>query len=328
MNQILFTNNDNNYNKGKTNKVIVIFCILLIVVALAIIILNAFVWKNKKIQGNFLVPEIEITREDEETTEITIKAFCEDGLEYVKYIWNDEKENTVKLNGSTNFERIIEIPNKQKNTLKVEAVSINGVKMEKTEEYSLDIDNNKPEITSISIVDSKLYINATDDNGIAYLKYQWENEQEVIVNPDEENNKEINVEIDIKRGTYKLIVKVFDISGNKEELSKLITGVNEPEIKVIRYGGTVHVAVTHDMSFKQIEYIINDNYYVYDQNFSGYDDEKTTIEFDFPLKEGENIVQVIAYSLEFVSNEVEDEDDLTNYASKMFTGKCTYEVEN
>ena len=326
MNQMLFTNNDNNnYNKTDTQTIIVIFCIAIIIIALAIIAIKVFALKDNK-QGNFAIPEIAITRENDETREVTIKTNCEDGISYIVYTWNEEQENKVNLNGTTNFERIIDIPENPNNTLKVTVVSAKGAKNEKIEEFNLDIDSQKPKIDSITIVDSKLQIKASDDNGIAYLKYQWEDEQEVTVNANEENNKELTVEIDIKRGTYKLIIKVFDISGNKEELSKLITGVNEPEIKVIRYGGIVRITVTHDMGFKRIEYIINNDVYVYDENYSKYDKNKTTIELDFPIQEGENLVQVTAYSLEKLSEDVEDEDNLENYSSKTFTGKCTYEI--
>lgn len=329
MNQILYTNNNNNYNynKTETKKVIVIFCIVLILVALTIIALKLMFFKDKKGQGEGQTPELSIAREDEESIEITIKASCEDGLDYIIYAWNDEKDNKVNLNGSTNFERIIDMPENSNNTLKVEIVSTKGVKTEKIEEFNLGIENNKPQIESFAIIDSKLKIKISDDNGIAYLKYQWENEEEVTITADEEDNKELEVEIDIKRGTYKLVIKVFDISGNKEEVSKLITGVNEPEIKVIRYGEIVRVTVSHDMGFKKIEYAINDDLYVYDNNYSGYNEDETKIELEFPIKEGENIVQITAYSLELLSNEVEDEDDITNYASKMFIGKCTYEIE-
>ena len=85
----------------------------------------------------------------------------------------------------------------------------------------------------------------------------------------------------------------------------------------------VNISVTHDMGFKKIEFIINNDVYVYDENFSKYDKNKTEVEFDFPLKEGENKVQVNAYSLEKVSEN--EGETLENYAFKKFTGKCTYE---
>lgn len=323
MNQILFTNNNNNnYNKVDTKKVITIFAIAIILVAVIIVAIKVYgIYQEKKNAASDVVPEIVITSNN--TKEATIKVTCEEGIQYLVYTWNDEDENRVNLNGSTSFERIVEMPENTINTLKVEAVSINNVKGNKTEVFENSIDNVKPTVDSITIVDKKLNIEVSDNNGIKYLAYKWENEEEVIINADENNNMKMTTEIDIQRGTYKLQIRVVDIYENEEVLSRLITGVNAPEITVIKYGNKVNIAVTHDMGFKKIEFIINNSVYVYDENFSKYDKNKTEVEFDFPLKEGENKVQINAYSLEKMS---EDQGEtLENYAFKRFTGKCTYE---
>ncbi len=325
MNQILFTNNNNkNNNKIDVRTIIVIFSVAIILVAIVITSIKIYgLYKEKKDAANYATPEITVIRQNEEKKEVTIKITCKDGIEYITYIWNDEEENRVNLNGSTTFERIIEMPENSMNTLKIEAKSTNGITGKKTELFEQNIDNTKPIIDSITIVDKKLSIQASDDNGIKYLSYKWENEDEVQIEADENNNKTITTEIDIQRGTYKLTITVIDIYENEETISRLITGVNEPEITVIKYGGTVNISVTHDRGFKKIEFIINNSKYVYDENYSSYDKNETTVEFDFPLKEGENIVQVNAYSLEKLSEE--DIELLDNYAFKRFTGKCTYE---
>ena len=79
------------------------------------------------------------------------------------------------------------------------------------------------------------------------------------------------------------------------------------------------------MGFKRIEYLVNGKLYVYDDNYIEYDNEKTTIELEFPLQEGENLIKVQAYSLEKLSND--EVEDLTNYSTKTFIGKCTYLLE-
>lgn len=325
MNQILFTNNNNNnYNKVDTKKIIKFFCIAVIFVVMVIIAIKLYgMYENKKNKENSAMPEISILRENNESKEITIKATCEEGIEYLIYTWNNENENRVNLNGSKSFERIIEMPNNAMNNLKVEVVSMQGVSNNKTEIFEKNTDNIKPTIDAISIVDKKLQIQISDDRGIDYLIYRWENEGEQRVEANENDNKTMKVELDIQRGTYKLFITVVDIDGNEENLSRLITGVNEPQIKIIKYGGIVNISVTHDRGFKQIEYIINDAKYVYNENFSKYDPNKTTVEFDFPLKEGENKVQVVAYSLERLTDE--EGDELEKYSFKRFTGKCTYE---
>lgn len=326
MNQILFTNNDNNNNnKVDVKKIIVIFSIAIIVVALAIASIKIYGLYQEKVKSkNYATPEIIVIKQ-EETKDVVIKATCKDGISYLVYTWNDEDENRVNLNGSTTFERIIEMPQNQTNTLKVEVVSTNNVNAKKTEIFEGNIDNTKPTIDSISIVDKKLNIQASDDTGIKYLTYKWENEEEVVITADENNNKTISTEVDIQRGTYKLTITVVDIYENEEVLSKLITGVNEPEISVIKYGNIVKISTTHDKGFKKIEYIINNSTYVYDESYSQYDKNKTTVEYSFPLKEGENIIKVRAYSLEKLAEDAGEE--LENYSFKKYAGKCTYEQQ-
>lgn len=319
MNQILSTNNDNNYNKTDTKKIIVIFCIACILIALVIIAV-AIISRNIN-KGEYVIPQIEIKRQEEK--EVTIQVTCEDGINYVLYTWNEEKDNKVNLNGSKSFERIISIPENSSNTLKIEAVSSNGIECIKQEEFELDIDSNKPTIDEMTVSGSTLHIEASDDNGINYMAYKWEDEDERKISADEDDNKKITADINIKRGTYKLTVKVIDISGNKEEVSKLITGVNQPEISAIKLGDKVKVTVTHDMGFKRIEYLINDDLYVYDENYSKYDKNKTIMELEFLLNEGKNVIKVNAYSLEKLSND--EEEKLQNYSNKFFVGECTYE---
>lgn len=330
MNQILFTNNNNNnnnYDKIDTKKIIKFFGIAIIIVAIIIIAIKLWgVFANRKKPVAKAMPEISIIKEEDQTKEVTIKATCEDGIQYLIYTWNDEQENRVNLNGSTSFERMIEIPENTINNLKVEVVSIKGESNSKTELFDKGLNNNKPTIDSITIINQKLKIKVSDDNGLKYLAYKWENEEEERVYADENNSKTMEAELDIKRGTYKLWLTVVDIYGNEESMSRLITGVNEPEIKAIKYDGVVNISVTHDMGFKKIEFIINKKKYVYDEHYSKYDKNRTTVEFEFPLQEGENVIQINAYSLEKMTDENnETADELKNYAFKKFTGKCTYE---
>lgn len=325
MNQILFTENNNQkYNKIDTKKIIRFFCVAVILVVIVILGIKLYgIIENKRQKDNSAIPEISIVRENEEKKEIIIKASCEDGIQYLIYVWNNGDENRVNLNGSTSFERIIEMPENTMNNLKVEVVSMKDVSNNKTEVFEKIVGNIKPTIDSVSIVDNKLQVQISDDTGIEYLMYKWENEEEKRVEPDENDSKEMLVELDIQRGTYKLFLTVVDIDGNEETLSRLITGVNEPQINVIKYGDKVSISVTHDRGFKQIEFIVNDTQYVYNEEFSQYDKNETTIEIEIPLKEGENLVQVNAYSLERLTEE--EGEELEKYSFKRFIGKCTYE---
>lgn len=325
MNQILFTNNDkNNYNKTDTKKIIKFFSIAIILVALVILGMKAYeIYQKNKNKVSAVMPEISIIRANETAREVTIKAACEEGIEYLIYTWNNEQEVRVNLNGSSLFERIVEIPGNKMNNLNVQVASIKGTVNQKTEIFENNMDNTKPIVESISIINKKLNLEVSDNNGIKYIAYKWENEEEVIIEADENNNEKMTAEIDIQRGTYKLQIRIVDIYGNEETISRLVTGANEPEVSVIKYGDTVNISVTHDMGFKKIEFIINGTKYVYDENFSKYDKNKTEVEYTFPLEVGENIVQVNAYSMEKITEEAGEE--LESYSYKKFSGKCTYE---
>lgn len=324
MNQILFTNNNNNnYNKVDTKKIIRCFAIAILLVAIVLVSMKIYeMYKERVDNEEEAKADIYIATDNLEET--TIKVLWKDGIKYLVYTWNDEDENKVVLNGSTSFERIIEIPKKPINTLKLEVTSINGVTTTKTEVFERSTNSSKPTIDAITIIEKKLNIEVSDDNGIKYLAYKWENEDEVIIEAPAEDNKKMQTEIDINRGTYKLQIRVVDIDDNEEILSRLITGVNAPEISVIKYGDKINVSVSHDKGFKKIEFIINNSVYVYDEEYSKYDKNKKTVEFEFPLKEGENLVQVKAYSQEKIVED-QEEDTLENYSSKIYTGKCTYE---
>lgn len=323
MNQILFTNNNNNnYNKVDTKKIIGFFAIAILLIAIIIVSIKTY-GMYKKRKDNLTETKAEISISTDNLEETTIRIAWKDGIKYLVYTWNDEDENKVVLNGSTSFERIIEIPDNPINTLKLEVTSINNVTTTKTEVFEKNTNTSKPIVDSITIIDKKLNIEVSDDNGIKYLAYQWENEEEVIIEAPEEDNKKMTAEIDIQRGTYKLQIRIVNIDNVEEKLSRLITGVNTPEISVIKYGDRINVSVTHDRGFKRIEFIINNTLYVYDEEYSKYDKNKTTVEFEFPLQQGENLVQIKAYSLEKLTED--GEEKLENYSSKTYTGKCTYE---
>ena len=317
MNQILSTNNDNNnYNKKDTKKVIVIFCMALIIVATAIILLKVYsIYKNKQARDNYKTPEITIT--EVSNSQVSIKVLCEDGIDYIIYTWNETNEKKINLNGSTTFERIIDMPYNKNNILKVETVTQNGIKAEKQNSFGMEVDEEKPVIDSITTKGSTLKIEASDNSGVAYIEYKWEDEEPSRIDIVAEDNKKVNAEINIKRGTYKLTITAVDIYGNKEKISKLVTGVNEPEIFVVRYGDVINIKATHDMGIKQISVLINDELYIYNEESEGYS-KQTTAEVEYPLEAGENVVKIIVHSYEKLSKE--DDESLKNYSSKSFVG--------
>lgn len=329
MNQILSTNNNGNNSPREvdTQKIIKISCVSALVIAviiIAIIGIKKFI-ENKQETVELKKPIISLIRNDEDTVKISVT--CEDGISKIEYTWNNSDTTEINCNGATNFLREIELPEGAENYLDVTAVSNNNIHEREYQTFTEFIDLEKPKIEYGSkIEDSMITVTATDETSMLYMEYYWDGEETVKIEATEENPTKVEAKIEVARGTHKLYVKAVDTSGNTENVSRLITGVNQPEITAIRYDGIVNIKVYHDMGFKKIEYIINNQLYVYDENFSRYDSSKTEVELEFPLKEGENTVVVKAYSLE--KYEELTIENLENYASKIFRGKCTYEIEN
>ena len=114
---------------------------------------------------------------------------------------------------------------------------------------------------------------------------------------------------------YRLIVALFCVAGLS--LSGCINDFLDEcyylRVKILNADG------------EEITGSIPTSLYIYDENLSGYSEATKELNFDFPLKEGDNIVRVKAYSLEKLSSE--GNDSLDNYAAKTFSGKCTYEPQ-
>ena len=324
MNQILLTSNSNKKsNKTDTQKIIRIFCVALIIIAIGILSLSAYsMLKRREQRSNFALPQIEITQTN--SVHVIIKAYCKDGINHIFYSWNGENQNSTYLNGEVSFEREVSIPYQKENTLTGQVVSINNMQGKATKTFNMEVDEVKPVIDDIKVQGAKLSIEASDNAGIDYIEYQWEGEEANRIDADRENNQSVKAQINIQRGTYKLTIRVADVNGNMTESSKLVTGVNEPEIQVLKYNNVISIKATHDMGIKQISVLINDKLYSYEESDPTFTKENTK-EVEYPLEEGENTVKIIVYCYETLSDS--EDESLDNYAYKTFVGHCTYEAE-
>lgn len=329
MNQILLTNNLNNKknnnnkynsnNSGDMKKIIIFFGIAILVFALLIIGVYAYkISKNQNkekrpIEG----PKLSL---EEMEGQVKIIAKADAGFSKIIYKWNDEEDKEMPLNGTEkgDYEDTLEIPEGE-NILKVKVIDQNNEEIETTKEFYKEEDKEKPKLEIDEEVLSKtgkIKIIASDENnGLKYITYQWNDEEETKVNAENENQTMIETTIDVKRGQNTLKIKAVNNLDKENTLERPLKGVNEPKIEVTRDNdaGKIYMVITHDMGFKKIEFTVNGQEYVYDENFSGYDSEKKEISYKFDLKEGENTVIIHAVSLED--------------SEKTYKGKCNYTAE-
>lgn len=320
MNQILSTNNNNN-NNGKTldtRRIIVVFCAIIILFALvaggvAAYNLYKSISKDPKVDA-LNKPEVSL---EEIEDGIAITAKYEEGISKIIYTWNDTETLEIAFDGKTMINKLIDVPEGAQNELKLTVVGLDGKTTEVSKTVIREVEEKLPTI-EWNVTD-KINIMATDETGISYVEYEWEGEEAVRIAASVEEQTSIQINIEVKRGTNKLKVVAVNVAGKETVKEASFIGVVEPEISAIRYGDKVKITVTHDMGFKKVEYIINGTQYVYDETISIYDSEKTEITFEFPIKEGQNIIKVTAYSLE---TKVENGEEIN--VSRTFEGKATY----
>lgn len=299
MNQILLTEKQDNRkkrNRNNTNgleKIIAFFGVAIIIFGLAIAALYSYKLYRNKNPKEQIAGKPEISLEVTET-EIIIKAKSEIGLEKIIYTWNDEEPNEIAMSGRTSQEEAIDIPSGD-NTLKVEAIDINGESSQAEEKFSRT--SNEPNI-EISVEGTRVKITAKDEIAMKYIKYRWNEEEEEIVNVKDQGDKSIEVATDVKRGINKLTVTAINSQDIEKTVEKTFKGENDPVIEVKAEGTKVYMTISHDMGFEKVEFYVNGKIYKYNSDYPGYDPTKKKLEYSFDLQEGENTVVILAVSTE------------------------------
>lgn len=320
MNQILSTEDPNKRKaKAKTKttnnsedfkKIVKVFGIVILIFGAVLAGIYAYKLMNGTKKTKFAKPEIVLEELNEKAT-ITVKS--EAGINKITYYWNDNEQTEKSLNGSSEYSESIEIP-KGENVLTVKVVDKNDQESETTKEYLGTKDTEKP---VIDIDKSTGYITVKDETELAYVTYKWEDEDDdttvkVEVEPEEgeEIAKEIEIPITPKKGTNILVITAVDAAGNTEVCKKTYKGTTDPEIDVYREGEYLYLNIKHELGFKKVEFTVNGQDLVYDENQRTYDATKSELSYKFKLVEGENKVEIVATS---------NEDTVRKY-----NGQCQY----
>lgn len=298
MNQILSTTNKVNKKSSVINikKIIMFFCVVIIIFGLGLAgfkIYQIYI-ENKEINQT-IKPEIVIEQKEEK---VKISVTYQNGIEKVEYYWDEKDVKVIKGKGSKKIEKEIELLSGE-NILTVKVIDLKGVETKSSNKFTYNIDNKKPKIILETLyAEGKIKITATDETKLNYITYKWGNNAEEKIFATEQIPTKIEKTIIIERGTNTLTVNAVDSSKNKTTEEKPYAGVINPTIDVYQEGDILYMKIIHDMGFKKVEFTINDINFKYDENYSGYNKEETTLEFTAKLNSGENIIIINAYSLE------------------------------
>lgn len=290
MNQILISNDENGNSSREVKPVIRFFAIIIIVIALILTgIWGVNLSKSLKNKDNYPKPTINVEKNGS-AVNLIIKG--QNGINRIEYKWNEGNVTQVKVNGKKEHNLEIEIPQGD-NVLNVVVVDVEGnkTKFDKIEvEFAKGEDTIKPEI---SIVDAsgKLRITAIDNSELAYLSYKWEGEEEVKVEPTQESKTTITKDVNVQRGTKKIVITAVDKTGNKAIIENNIIGSDGPKITVRVEDNNFIVNVKDEYVITKIEYTLNEKV----NKVEGIPQDAKEFEFKVPLEDGVNYLKINAY---------------------------------
>lgn len=302
MNQILSVeNNQKKKNKKiKNNGPIAIESILRFF-AISILIFGFFMigsgsysmYNNSQEKTSKTKPTIQVQENSE--TEIILKVIHDKSLAKVTYKWNDEEEKEISSNGKKNVEQKIEVPTGD-NTLTVYAQDVNGQETSYQKAYSVEGDIS----IDFALEGSNIKVTATGKNELSYLTYRWDEDEEQKVDI---NNTQIEQRIEIPKGQHTLTVIVVDSNNTTQTKTQEVKGVTKPKVEVTTDGSANFIIKASDEEgIKRIEFIINQtDKYAIDLDKEYALEDRKEFEYQFPLKDGENKIEVTAYNESGVS---------------------------
>ena len=287
MNQILMTENKKKKKSSGPIEIKGIVKFFAIVIAIFGVVLagegSYAIYKEAEDKNPDSVPKVNISRLND-----TIILNVEHSTEISKiiYSWNNGEETVLPEGGLTAQETIL-LPN-QNSVLNLTIEDMNGKQVNYQKEFNLEgMDITKPTV-QIDVADgnNKMTITATDETEIAYLSYQWEGEEPVIVEASSEGQTEIKQELDLTPGTRKINVTAEDINGNIEKIEKeIVATTSVPTMQLIQNAGQITIEASDEDGISEIKLNLNGKQYV-----NKIDGEKNIQVGPVNLQEGNNTI--------------------------------------
>lgn len=291
MNQILMTENKKKKEKKSSGPIEIkgivrFFAFVILIFGLTLIGEGSYaIYKEAEENDPTTMPILTIGRLND-TAVIYVEHTVE--ISTITYSWNNGEETVLPEGGLTAQETIL-LPN-QNSVLNITVEDMNGKRGNYQKQYNIEgMDITKP-VIDVEVEDGnkKMTITATDDTEIAYLSYQWENEEPVIIEPTEEGQFKITEELDLTPGTRKINIIAEDINGNIEKIEKeIVATTSEPTMQLIQNASQIIIEASDEDGLAEIKLNLNGKQYVNKLN-----GEKNIQLGPVALQEGNNTILV------------------------------------
>lgn len=296
MNQILQVNEETKYKSKSGNAKEIVLYLIVVSILFGLIFGAYLIFKNITKEdpkptnevNNIKVPEYipNIILEKTSGNKLIINVECETGISKLTYNWNNENSQIVELNGTSNIEKIIDMPFGE-NTIYVSVTDVNGKETQKEETFIIELP--KPQI-ELSVVGSSIKISVTSEIELAKITYTWNSEtikEENMTTYEDRNNFEKKIEIPVGNNT--LTVVAVDINGGQSEKVQEIKGVTKATTKTEVKNGYWHFTVTGKENIKLVEFEFNGNKYIMNTSTFG---QTKVVHYKVKLVNGTNYLKI------------------------------------
>lgn len=287
MNQILYVENKKS-GPIEIKKVALFFSIAVILFGVILIGEGSYaLFNNQKDNQNPVVntktPDVRIDRVEEN---IAIHIIHEVPITKIVYHWNKEADKVIEGQGQKEITQKLLLPFGT-NTLYLKIIDQNGQESEYTKEYIVE-GQGKPVIELLVTQNNEIRIKVQDNTGLKYMKYAWNNGEEIIIHASAQDSTMIDhlVEIPLGQNTLKVeAVNTNDISTVKD---LEVRGVKKPRVTLRQDGMDLIIHAEDDNAMKVVNYTLNGQ--AYQLNFG----DVKVIEYRQPLQRGDNYIELSA----------------------------------
>ena len=288
MNQILYTGG--NQKRGEQKTAIKIFAIAIIIFAIALVGTGGYKLYNdyKVKQANSEKPVINVERKDE--TNIVITASHSKEITSIQYQWNEEAPITISGKGTAELRQEIQLPSGT-NLLKITATDINGQTINYEKQY---IAGNAPRI-QMAQDGNNLKVKITSKEGLSYVTYRWDENEETKEEAQNATEKELTIEI--PQGRHTLTIIAVDINNNTETKTQNVNAITKPNLQITTDGQHFVIKATDKENLQKLEYSLNG------EPTKTVEIDGTEYNYTIPLIEGENKLIITVYNTNGLSFE-------------------------
>lgn len=233
-------------------------------------------------------------QQDENTLYITVSDIVT--IDKMVYYWNNGFSTEVPGEGTKHLMATINVPAGE-NILNLKSIDVNGKETSYQKSFTgTEVTDQEKPVIDLSLIGTKLNIVAktTTQTPIAYVTYQWNNDQETRVDATDDRTT-IETQTAIPKGENTITIIAVKENGISHTVKRTISGLVKPDIKVDQQDNKLKIKISHESGVKSAKIVFNDRNVSLTKDRFG--EDKKEVELTLTLKQGQqNTIYIEAES--------------------------------